>query len=607
MSGPESLPSKRLTRNEIPKENAWDLSPLFPTTEHWSKAADELGTEADRLTRFKGTLQHGKERIYSCLKEYEAVLIKLNHVFLHARLMYSTDGTNAQYQADFSRAATINAKVKGKLSFIKSELSLLSDEELDELSNDHTMREFTSLFREVLSFKPYLLPQETEKVLADLGQVLESPYSIYQRSKMSDMKFDEIKLDNGVTLPNSFSLFESRYEFSANIEIRRKAYASFSKTLTKYSHTLSAVYEAEIQKQVALAKLRGFNSTTEMLLHNQQISSAAYYRQLDVIQNELAPHMRKLARLRKKVLGLDKMTFVDLKAPLHSSSLPPVTFEEAASVVKEGLSILGPEYSSIINDALTQKWIDLGDNIGKSTGAFCASPYGVHPFLLMTWAGTTRNIFTLAHELGHAGHFYLASQNQSFMNSDCSLYFIEFPSTLNELLVSKQILKSSKNDQIKKQVLLQMIGTYYHNFVTHLLEGEMQRRIYSLADEGKAINASLLNGEMKAVLTSFWGDAVEIDNDAAMTWMRQPHYYMGLYPYTYSAGLAASTEVARLIEEEGEQAVEQFLHVLKAGGTKPPLELLKEAGVDMTSAETLKKAVHFVGHLIDELERSFSK
>ncbi len=254
-----------------------------------------------------------------------------------------------------------------------------------------------------------------------------------------------------------------------------------------------------------------------------------------------------------------------------------------------------------------ERWVDLADNVGKSTGAFCSSPYGSHPYILITWQNTMRDCFTLAHEFGHAGHFYLANKNQCIMNVRPSMYFVEAPSTMNELLLAQHLLATTDDKRMRRWVILQLLGTYYHNFVTHLLEGEYQRRVYTLAEEGGALTATTLTEIKTNVLSTFWGDSVEIDEGAGLTWMRQPHYYMGLYSYTYSAGLTASTAVAQMIKEEGQPAVDRWLDVLRAGGTMKPLELMKHAGVDMSKPDAIRRAVSYVGSLIDELERSYQE
>src|SRR5699024_3734007 len=303
---------------------------------------------------------------------------------------------------------------------------------------------------------------------------------------------------------------------------------------------------------------------------------------------ELAPHMRRFAKLKQQNLGLEEMRYGDLKAPLDPSFQPGTTYEDATATIIEALQIMGPEYSEMLKKAMHNRWIDRSDNVGKATGAFCSSPYGVHPYILVTWTDTMRGTFTLAHELGHAGHFYLAGKQQSLVNTNPSTYFIEAPSTLNELLLGNHLLNKTNDKRMRRWIISQLLGTYYHNFVTHLLEAEFQRRVYTLAEAGTPLTADVLCTQKKEAITNFWGDSITIDDGAGLTWMRQPHYYMGLYPYTYSAGLTVSTAVAQRIQKEGQTAIDDWLNVLRLGGTLKPLELIKQAGVDMENPETIR-------------------
>ena len=298
------------------------------------------------------------------------------------------------------------------------------------------------------------------------------------------------------------------------------------------------------------------------------------------------------------------MKYADLKAPIDPDNSPEMTYEEAGDLVLEALKPMGQEYMSFMEQGVHNRWVDYANNHGKRSGAFCSSPYGVHPYILITWNNSMQDEFTLAHELGHAGHFSLAGRYQRISNTRPSRYFIEAPSTMNEMLLSRHILQQYEDPAMRRWVILQSLGTYYHNFVTHILEGELQRRIYKMADEDTPITTDILNGEKKALLENFWGDAVEIDDGAGLTWMRQPHYYMGLYPYTYSAGLTASTAAAQKFASEGRPAIDRWLETLKAGGTLKPLELMQKAGVDMSTQEPIQEAVAYVGSLVDELEQS---
>ncbi|MFD2445971.1 oligoendopeptidase F [Bacillus sp. CGMCC 1.16607] len=597
---------KRYVRSEVPEHLTWKLDDLFPTFESWEKELKSIEADLSTVTQYKGTFESGAKSFCECLLAQEKLQQRLVLVGTYANLRQTEDGTNPVNQANSSQFAALFTKVNASLSFISSEILSLPEGTVEAYIDELTeLAPFRKNLTELLESKKHKLSPETEVALASLGEVHGAPYKIYEMSKSADMQFSSFQDGEGNELPNSFALFEDRYEFSADTTIRRNAYDSFVSTLKQYKNTFATTYATEVKKQVAMAKLRNYESVTHMLLDPQQVSVEMYHNQLDIIQKELAPHMRRFANLKKQVLGLDKMLFCDLKAPLDPDFNPKTTYEEASKVILESLKVMGPEYGEIMEKGLSERWVDLADNVGKSTGAFCSSPYGSHPYILITWTDTMRGAFVLTHELGHAGHFYLANKNQRIFNTRPSTYFVEAPSTMNELLLGQHLLKNTEDTQMKRWVILQLLGTYYHNFVTHLLEGEYQRQVYAHAEQGKPLTATTLCDIKGDVLKSFWGDSVEIDEGASLTWMRQPHYYMGLYPYTYSAGLTASTAVAQMIQEEGQPVVDRWLEVLKSGGTMKPQDLLKHAGVDMTKPDAIKKAVSFVGSLVDELEQSY--
>lgn len=602
----EKTVEKRLARSEVPEALTWNLDDLFLSEQAWEAELVAIDHEINKFEQYKGTIHTGAKALLDCLSAQEQLSMKIIKAWTFVYLNQSADGTDPINQANSAKFSTLRTKSIAALSFIDSEILSLEEGLIEKyLQVEPELEAFRKNLMELLETKKHRLSPETEETLAALGELQGSPYQIYQMAKLADMDFSPIQDENGHELPVSFALFESRYEFSSNTEVRRKAYYSFVETLKKYKNTMAATYATEVKKQVTLARLRKYQSVTHMLLEPQQVTLEMYNNQIDVIYKELAPHMRRFAQLKKKVLGLNKMLFCDLKAPLDPGFDPKTTYEEARQLIMDSLKVMGPEYSEIMERGFKERWVDLADNVGKSTGAFCSSPYGAHPYILITWQDNMRGCFTLTHEFGHAGHFFLANNNQRIMNVRPSMYFIEAPSTMNEMLLGQHLLSKYTDNQMRRWVILQLLGTYYHNFVTHLLEAEYQRRVYTLAEDGKALTAKILTDITKSVLSEFWGDTVEIDEGASLTWMRQPHYYQGLYPYTYSAGLTASTAVAQMIQEEGQPAVDRWLEVLRAGGTMKPLELLKHAGIDMSTPEPIKKAVAYVGSLIDELEESF--
>lgn len=596
----------RATRSEIPVEQTWNLEDLFLTYEDWKNKLVNLEDDANQVTAFKGKLTESAETLLDAIQTMEAFQEQVIQVATYSSLKANADGSDPENQRDAAMVASTLAKINAKLSFFQSELLELTDEKVREfLKDDPKLQRYEKLLYDALEDKPHTLSPEIEETVAALSEVHGAPHRIYQRAKTADMQFDPITNAEGVELPMSEALYDDRYEFSPDTTTRRNAYQSFTKTLNQYKHTFAAVYATEVSKQVTMSRLRNYPSVTDMLLAPQQVTQEMYHNQLDIIGKELAPHMQRFANLKKEKLALEELHYCDLKAPLDPEFNPKTTYEEATATILDALSVMGPEYTEIMRKSVTEGWVDRADNIGKANGAFCSSPYGVHPYILITWTDTMRGGFVLAHEMGHAGHFYLAGKNQTLVNTRPSTYFVEAPSTLNELLLAEHLMKQTGDVRFKRWVITQLLGTYYHNFITHLLEGELQRRVYQLAEDGVPLTADVLTEQKLDVIKNFWGDSVTVDDGVGLTWMRQQHYYMGLYPYTYSAGLTVSTAVVQMIKEEGQPAVDRWLDVLKAGGTKKPLDLIKLAGVDMSTPDPIKVAVDYVGSLVDELIASY--
>lgn len=594
------MQKKIVLRDEVDVARTWDLSGIF-ADEEAAKAAEQALTEkSKRLEKvFKGTLTT-PESINQCLDQYREVVELSGLISSYRFLAVSVDMTNHENQGKSVEASNLIADVQARLAFLEGEI-LMNDEEVLQKAKSlsSTNRHY---LEELLREKPHALSIELEKALAVLSPVMNSPMSIYNKAKLQDMDFGTFDAD-GKTYPLSFVLFENHYDYDNNQEIRRAAFNAFSKKLKEYENTVAGVYQTQVQKEKALSKLKGFDSVIDYLLFDQQVTREMYDRQIDVIYQDLAPHMRKYAALLKRIHQLDQMTFNDLKLSVDPSFEPPITIEESQNYVMEGLKILGEDYREMIGRAFDERWIDFVQNKGKSTGAFCSSPYGRHPYILISWTQRMREVFVLAHELGHAGHFYLSQKNQNIFDARPSLYFIEAPSTMNEMIMANHLLSTSGDKRFRRWVLSSMISrTYYHNFVTHMLEAYYQREVYKIADAGGSISAKKLNELKKATLEGFWGEDVEILEGAENTWMRQQHYYKGLYPYTYSAGLTVATEVSKRILKDGAPAVEDWKEVLRAGGTKNPIELSKMAGVDITSELPLKNTIAFIGQIIDEIE-----
>lgn len=590
-------------RSEVPENLKWDISLIYASKEEMYKDLDAAKELCKTMVeKYKGKLTSGKQ-IDDCVSDYQQFLIYMDHIGSYIDLPCSTDFTDAELQKFSGKIMTEQMKMYKELSFIESEISDASEETLSEAVAIATANK--GFIQDILRGKAHRLSPETEKAFTALSETFQAPYTLYEQTKLADMQFPDFEV-NGEKHPLGYSLFEDNYEYEKNAEVRRAAFDAFSAKLREYMYTTAAEYQAQVKMEKTMSELRGYDSVFDYLLFEQKVTREMYDRQIDLIMEKLAPHMRKYAKLLQKAHGLEKMTYADLKITLDPDYDPKVTIEKSKEYILEGLSILGEEYGEMLKEAYDKRWVDFAQNIGKSTGGFCASPYQKGSFILLSWNERMSDVFTLAHELGHAGHFRACSNAQSYYDAmSVSGYVVEAPSTMNELLMAEYLKEKSADDiRFKRWVLSsQIANTYYHNFVTHLLEAAYQREVYKLVDQGESVPAETLNEIYRNVLTKFWGEDIEITEGAELTWMRQPHYYMGLYSYCYSASLTIATQVAKRVRKEGAVAVEDWKKTLAAGGTVEPADFAKMAGVDITTDAALLDTIEYIGGIIDEIEK----
>lgn len=585
-------------RHELNINQTWDMANLFKSEALYLEAFDQVEKDIDAFCQQFENKLSSEQTIHEALNRFQDIQGRLSRIGAYGSLQSSTDSISEENQMRQGKAMMRFQSISKKMAFLSNELKQQPDELLLKAAALSDNNKY--YLEEIIEDKKHTLSPEIEKTLVSLSPVLNASYMHYNRFKLADMKFNDFVVD-GVTYPNSFTLFENEYEYEVNPAVRRKAYETFYQKLSEYQHGFASNYQAHVQKEKILSELRGYPSVFDYLLDGQKVSKDFMDRQIDGIMTKLAPAMRKYALLLKDIHGLDKMTYADLKIAVDPTFEPKVSIEASKELLKEGLSILGPEYNQIVNRAFDERWIDFPQNQGKSTGGFCSSPYGASSYILINWNGQMDEVMVLAHELGHAGHFQYANANQSILNTRPSMYFIEAPSTTNELLMANHLIQKASSEREKTWIKSVMISrTYYHNFVTHLLEAAFQREVYNKVDQKQPLSANILNNIKLGVLRQFWGDTVEIPEWAGLTWMRQPHYFMGLYPYTYSAGLTLGTKVSRMIQDKQIEP-QAWIEVLKAGGTKSPLDLAKMVGVDLSTDQVLSEVIEDISNTIEDI------
>ncbi|MDD7593050.1 MAG: oligoendopeptidase F [Peptoniphilaceae bacterium] len=609
---------KILRRAEVPVEETWDLSPIFPSDDAMLVAL----AEAEKLTEAFHEAYHtgflDASSLTAALSDFEELLTRWWRVESYVSLQTSVDMLNAERARLEAAVMQRMAQMQEKVAFFENAISALDRDVIAAAQKNAPGH--ARFLDKILQRKAHLLDPAAEEALAAFAPILNAPERLYDTIKFKDIAFPSFAVGDQ-TYEMTYPIFENRYETDADPALRRAAAEAFYAELARHAEGTAAVYNVQVKRECIEARLRGYDSAIDMLLAEQEVPRELYDRQIDGIMTKLAPIMRRYARLLQKKLGLARITTFDLKAELDPTFVSTLSFADAQAYIRDGLSLLGPEYGAVLERAFGERWIDYAENLGKENGAFAASIYDVHPYVMTSFNHKMDEVATLAHELGHVGANVFASQAQGILNADMSMYMVEVPSTTNELIMEHYLLEKAGDDaRMRQWVISQIISkTYYHNFVTHGLEAAYQREVYRLVEAGKSLDAETLSGIYHEVLTAFWGDSVVVEPASDLLWMRQSHYYAGLYSYTYSASLTIGTQIALGLMDSAagtagtgdaengaaskdKSRVTQYLDFLRAGGSLAPVELAALAGVDITTETPLNRTFDYIDRLVTELE-----
>ncbi|HER3971552.1 TPA: oligoendopeptidase F [Streptococcus pyogenes] len=584
-------------RSEFPENELWDLTALYKDRQDFLLAIEKALQDIDLFKRnYEGRLT-SVDDFTQALIEIEHIYIQMSHIGTYAFMPQTTDFSDESFAQIAQAGDDFMTKASVALSFFDT---ALANADLDVLDTLEKNPYFSAAIRMAKIQKEHLLSPDVEKALANLREVINAPYDIYTKMRAGDFDMDDFEVD-GKTYKNSFVSYENFYQNHENAEIREKAFRSFSKGLRKHQNTAAAAYLAKVKSEKLLADMKGYASVFDYLLAEQEVDRSLFDRQIDLIMTEFGPVAQKFLKHVAQVNGLEKMTFADWKLDIDNDLNPEVSIDGAYDLVMKSLAPLGQEYTKEIERYQTERWVDFAANANKDSGGYAADPYKVHPYVLMSWTGRMSDVYTLIHEIGHSGQFIFSDNHQSYFNTHMSTYYVEAPSTFNELMLS-DYLEHQFDDPRQKRFALahRLTDTYFHNFITHLLEAAFQRKVYTLMEEGGTFGADQLNAMMKEVLTDFWGDAVDIDDDAALTWMRQAHYYMGLYSYTYSAGLVIST-AGYLNLKHNPNGAKEWLDFLKSGGSRTPLDTAMLIGADIATEKPLRDTIQFLSDTVDQI------
>ncbi|KRM55039.1 oligoendopeptidase F [Lacticaseibacillus sharpeae] len=597
--------SKLPPRSAVDPAETWDLTALFPDEAAYSAGCTQLRALADAFTTKYQPVTRDANTIIAALNDYADIVTLSDRLAHYAFLPQAADGTDNTANSRLNAFDTLYATVFGELSFFEAGLATVPNSVLDVVAAQQP--EHAGYLRHIRAQKQSALDPAAEKVLATLAPALSAPDSMRSQAIARDMDFGTFTA-HGQEYPLSFVSYEETYQKHPDTEIRRAAYKQFNATLAKYQNVIATGYYNQVMKEKAIATMRGYDSVIDYLLAPQEVTRDMFNRQIDVIMTELAPVMQRYEKFVRKLWGLDHTGYTDLQIDIDPTYSPKFTIAEAKELILNAVSVLGPDYQALIARNFSERWTDYPANIGKESGAFTSMAYGTHPYILQSWASNLPSVYTLVHELGHAGQMMLAGAAQGPLNWMPSTYIVEAPSTFHELLATDELLRTADSDRLRRFALSRLLNdTYFHNFVTHLLEAAFQREVYTLIDNGESFDAAKLNSIKAGVLKQFWGDAVELEPGAELTWMRQSHYYLGLYSYTYSAGLTISTQAFLNLRENREQGAKQWLDFLSLGDSVPPVAAAKVAGVDVTSDAALHATIQFLDDTEREIEELSKK
>lgn len=601
------MAEKLLTRDEVNVEETWNLENIFESDAAWDAEYAEIEKLSSQAESFQGTLNDGPEALLKALSYRDELSQRLGKLYTYSHLKTDQDTTNSTYQAMDSRAKSLAVKVSTKLSFFLPELLSIDEAQLDQLVEEN---EGLSLYKqevkELNSMRPHVLPAEQESLIAQMSEVAQGSSKTFSMLNNADLTFPTVKNEKGEEVELSQGRFINFLE-SPDRSVREEAFKAMYATYGSFKNTFASTLSGNVKTNNVNAAIRNYASARDAALSNNHIPEQVYENLVNTISDNVGLLHRYIA-LRKKVFELDDLHMWDLYAPLVKDLDMKISYEDAAKTMLESFEPMGEEYRSIIKKGLESRWVDVRENKGKRSGAYSSGSYGTNPYILMNWQDNVNNMFTLAHEFGHSAHSYYSRANQPYIYSGYSIFVAEVASTVNEALLNDYLLKTTDDDQKRIYLLNHWLDGFRGTVFRQTMFAEFEHRIYQLDQQGEALTAEKLTEEYYALNEKYFGGAMTVDEEIGLEWSRIPHFYMNYYVYQYATGYSAAVALSHQILNEGEPAVERYItNFLKAGSSDYPIEVLKKAGVDMTTTAPIEEACRVFEERLNELEELLAK
>ncbi|WP_432357693.1 oligoendopeptidase F [Sporosarcina sp. UB5] len=595
--------SKVLTRDQVKVEETWRLEDIFPTDEAWEQEFKEIEALSGKAETFKGMLNQGADALFEALSYRDTIYQRMGKLYTYAHLKADQDTTNSFYQAMESRAKTLYVKISTALSYFTPELMSIPEEELSALAeNNENLKLYKHEFEEMNAFRAHILPAEQEAILAQMSEVTGSSSETFSMLNNADLTFPMVKDEDGEEAELSHGRY-IRFLESKDARVREDAFKAMYSKYGEFKNTFASTLSGNVKRNNVNARIRKFSSARQAALSNNHIPEQVYDNLVNTINKNLELHHRYVA-LRKKVLGLNELHMWDMFAPMVKDVDMKIPYEEATKTMLESFHPLGEEYTSIVKEGLENRWVDVRENRGKRSGAYSSGSYGTNPYILMNWQDNVNNMFTLAHEFGHSVHSYYSRKYQPYNYSGYSIFVAEVASTVNEAILNDHLLKTIDDKQKRIYLLNHWLEGFRGTVFRQTMFAEFEHLIHQLDQQGVALTADKLSEEYFALNKKYFGDAVEEDKEIALEWARIPHFYYNYYVYQYATGFSAAVALSHQILTEGQPAVDRYInHFLKAGSSDYPIEVLKKAGVDMTSTQPIEEACKVFEERLNELEQ----
>ena len=592
----KKIPSRR----EIPVEDTWATEDLYATDEAWEQELASLAADQKVLEGFAGRLSESGQTLFDYLSNVERVHAKIDLLANYCMRKSDQDTRDATYQAMVGRFLSVAVGLKAACSFETPEIMAISDETLAGFFAECPQLErYCRYLKDVRRMKEHTLSAAEEHLLAAAGEMANAPDTIYGALADADLTFPDAVDAQGNRHPLSQGTFVSLEE-SGDRVLRKSAYENLYHTFGSFKNTAAAVLNAQNKQLKFFADARKYPSAFEASLDRTQVPTSVYLNLIEAVHQNM-DKMHRYVRLRKKLLGVDELHFYDIYTPLLADVDKRIPFAEAKQTVYDALYPLGDDYRKILKEGFDNRWIDVYQNEGKRSGAYSAGA-SVHPYVLLNYTGTLDSQFTLAHEMGHALHSYLSNKNQNPVDADYVIFVAEVASTCNEALLMEYLLGKTTDKKERAYLINHFLEQFKGTLYRQTMFAEFELNIGRMVSQGQTLTADVLSAEYKRLNELYFGPDMVVDDEIATEWARIPHFYYNYYVFQYATGYSAAIALSRRILKEGASAVKDYLGFLSGGCSKTPIELLKGAGVDMTSPEPVNQALKLFGELLDEME-----